>query len=803
MLRAWGALISVAMLVVMVSPKRVAAEPVTIVKVGKPAATIVIANEPTIAARLAAQELRYHLEEITGAVLPIARPGDPIHGVRILVGESKATRDIGLTSADFESQEYLIRATNATIVLMGRDWQDTPANRAETGRGMQFSLGHSRKTIQYNVAIGRPDAPTLELELPGLMDDQGTCYATYDFLERYCGVRWYGPSLINLVLPSQQTISVPQVDIRRKPSLLYRYAPGGGWPIIRKQWGHYRDGQKELFDRRMRFGGERWACNHSFASYRDRFLVKNNDHPELWEHYRPDFFAVGWENEGFWRQLCMTNPAVIAQVVQDARDYFDGKGVKGRQLAIGDYFSVVPEDSDHWCKCDRCQAVLEKGKSRDIKHTFGTGAASDYVFGFVNAVAKEIRKSHPDKFIATLAYHCYSYPPTFELEPNVAVAPCVQLCYSYWPGVFKSDAQFYREWLEENARSGRRLHVWNYFHHPMERAIIGEYHCFPLFMPDVIPEWVKRYPRDGVRGFYLCGIPPQLGYYIYMQTAFNAELDTEAMMDEFFAKYFGAAADPMKAFYLRIAEINREEGIIGTSEQASWETLGTQERMEELERLMSRAVAAAETELEKRRVDTWNRGIWEYMDEGRRTYVKIKRAREPKERTIAVYSTGMDDDRELLPDGAIDRHWRLVESGDGKRVGPLTYAVPTAKAPIPPWIEQGPESKSRWITPNPDDVNVSHGTYIYEQEFRIDDCMDLETVSLFGRVAADHDVVHMQINGAEVKAAGHFTTWVDFLITDHFVVGENSLRVVTANDGDAPNPHGLRVELEGFADLKK
>ncbi len=596
------------------------AHAITLVQDGKPAATIVVAASPTPAALLAAKELQYHVKEMTGAMLPVEHPGADTAAVAILVGESEATRKLGLRSEDFQSQEYLIRIQDGLIVLMGRDWQDTPANRLEVGSDMVHSLADTRDKVNYTAAVGWENAPADIIELPGILDDQGTCYATYDFLERFCDVRWYGPSLLNVVIPSARTLTVPPAEIRRRPSLLHRNAPGGGWPIIRKQWARHDGAQKDLFDRRMRFGGERWACNHSFASYRDRFLVKNPDAPQLWERSRPDFFAVGWENEGFWRQLCMTHPDLIEQVVQDARDYFDGKGVKGRQLACGDYFSVVPEDSDHWCKCQRCQAVLAPGKSRDIKHTFGTGTASDYVFGFVNAVAREVRKSHPDKYIATLAYHVYSYPPTFELESNVAVAPCVQLCYAYQKGVFENDANFYGQWI---ARSeGRKVYLWNYFHHPMERAILGGWKCFPCFMPDVISQWVKRYHEDGVRGFFLCGIPQQLDYYLYMQTAFNVDTDWTALVDEFFVRYFGAAAEPMKAFYYRIMQINREEGVLGTSPDASWGRLGTEQRMNELGALMDRAVALARTDVEKQRVATWKSGVWEYMLEGRTEYLQ-------------------------------------------------------------------------------------------------------------------------------------------------------------------------------------
>jgi hypothetical protein len=592
----------------------------TLVQDGEPASAIIVAENPTPAANLAALELQHHIEQITGAILPIRHPGEATEGICVLVGDSAATRELGLKGQDFQPQEYLIRVTDDTVVLMGRDWEDTDANRAEVGFDTHLrSLAKLRNEIDYNATVVRSEAGQKTIELPGLLDEQGTCYATYDFLERFCGVRWYGPRPLNVVTPSQKTLAIDAIEIRRTPSLLHRHADGGGWPIIFAQWDRPDDSHRQLFYRRMRLGGERWAANHSFSSYADRFLVQNPERPDLFEESRPDFFAVGWENEGYWRQLCYTNPDLIGQVVMDARNYFDGNGVKGNQPASGDYFAVVPQDSDHWCQCDRCQAALAPGRSRAMKHVFGTGEASDYVFGFVNAVAKEVKNTHPDKFIATLAYHVYSFRPTFELELNVAVAPCVQICYGYETGVFETDVKFYNEWIED---TGRRIHLWNYFHHPMERALMGEWKCFPCFMPEVISEWVTRYHRDGVRGFFLCGIPQQLDYYLYVQSAFNSDTDCEQLIDEFFALYFGAAGNPMKKFYSRISEINREEGVLGTSEGRSWERLGTEARMKELGSLMSQAVNLAQSDTEKRRVETWKVGVWDYMVDGRQQYLQ-------------------------------------------------------------------------------------------------------------------------------------------------------------------------------------
>jgi Domain of unknown function (DUF4838) len=772
-----------------------------LVQDGQPAATIVVAAGPTPAARLAALELQHHLEQITGARLPIRHPDEPAVGVRILVGESAATRRLGLKGADFKPQEYLIRIREDVIVLMGRDWQDTPANRRVVGCDISKPLAAWRTKINYDEAVGRKDGNTGVIELPGPFDDEATCYAVYDFLERFCDVRWYGPSPVNIVVPSRKTLGVPRVELRRTPSLLHRNGYAGGiWPIILEQWDHPSEAHQRLFYRRLRFGGERWAANHSFSGYRARFLVKDHDHPEVFERSRPDFFAVGWENEGSWRQLCLTNPALVQQVVQDARDFFDGKPPKLGQMAAGVYFAVVPQDSDHWCKCERCQAILQRGKDRAKPGYFESGSASDYVFQFVNAVARGLRKTHPDKYITTLAYHDYSYPPAFPVEANVAVAPCLATCYSYDKANRAHTEEFYSQWI---AQKRQRTYVWNYFHHPMEVAILHGWNCFPCFMPEIISYWVKRYERDGVRGFYLCAIGQQVDYYLYMQTAFNTDTDYRQLIDEFFSRYFGAAAEPMKRFYYRISEINRQEGCLGTTQKASWERLGTEARMKELGALIQRAVALAGTDLERSRVATWKKGVWDYMAKGRQEYLWKKQAYAKKEFSINAFGTGVDDQGRLLDAGAPDPHWRLAQSADPRWKGPQAYVYDSIYPPLTNGTK--PSTTSKWITPSADLRGVAPGLYVYEQTFTLVEKMDLKTASIVGRTTGDDQIERIEFNGVNLghAAGADFSGWRELILTEHFLVGTNTLRITVRNAGSAPNPQGLRVELRGSADGKK
>lgn len=167
----------------------------TLARDGRPAATIVVAEKPTRAAQLAVAELQEHVRLISGATLPVANDVAEIKGLRILVGESKATQALGLKNADFNPQEYLVRFAPDLLVLMGRDKEN-------------------HEKLDY----ANPDGKTM----PDLFDDHGTCYAVYDFLQRHCGVRWYLPTELGTVYDPAPTLKVTGAERRRTPGMEYR-----------------------------------------------------------------------------------------------------------------------------------------------------------------------------------------------------------------------------------------------------------------------------------------------------------------------------------------------------------------------------------------------------------------------------------------------------------------------------------------------------------------------------------------------------------------------------------------------------
>ena len=514
--------------------------------------------------------------------------------------------------------------------------------------------------------------------LPGAYDAQGTCYAVYDFLERHCGVRWFAPGDIGRVCPKSPTLRVKGQDVRRAPRFVFRqgtYLPVYG--MLKAVWDNPSRHDVRLYACRMRLGGQPYAANHSFYGYYDRFYARNPKHPERFEGERRDWFAQGYA--GSPPQMCFTNPGFIKQVVQDAREYFDGKGAKPGAQANGDFFALVPMDNGSWCKCPACQAEMNEGQ-RENRH-FSKGLASDYVFGFANKVAKEIRKTHPDKYLATLSYASYAYyPQRIRLESNIAVQLCLHVRNWWAPAMERNDMAFYRSWVDKE--KDRPIYLWLYYCFPEEIAMKRGWHCFPGFFAHTIDRQFKMFARDGIRGAFLNNLGDYLDTYITFRFLDDPEQSVDRIIDEFHTLYYGAAAEPMKTLYLRIEEIysnpaNYAEDIRnGTrhthqTEEIAWGSLGTAERMEELGLYMARAKALARTEAEKLRVRLFEEGIWQYMLEGRRNRaerealrpeVEKLRAAGPASAVVPQLPEAVEDVQQVDWSTAVHlRDWRRID----------------------------------------------------------------------------------------------------------------------------------------------
>lgn len=489
---------------------------------------------------------------------------------------------------------------------------------------------HTNLMLHFDETNGIADDAILAP--PDCFEEHGTLNAAYYFLQRDCGVHWYVPGDIGTVYPVSGNLSARGETIRRIPDMKHRTL--AGVPI-----GHTlrmptatdvlsaRDHM--LWSLRMNIGGQRFTSNHAFYGYYDRFLKTH-----------PDWFAQGYENdkdETRPPQMCYTNPEFIRQVVQDARDYFDGKGLKVGGVGMGDMFALGPMDNNKWCKCPRCQAELNQAEKNNPQW-FSSGYASDYIWNFVNKVAIEIKKSHPDKFLVNFAYYDYSYYPTkIRLETNIIVQRCQSPRVWWAPSNKANDLKVFRSWTE--AEKDRPIYLWLYYLAPAACAKDGHWYCFPGFCAHAMVQQMKMYHDAGIRGFFIehtsefdeSYLFDQLELYVTFRLADDPTLDGNALIAEFFDRYYGSAAKPMKAFYEEVEdtfsdsvnypmEIQTSPNQFAQTNEIAWGSLGTSERMAKLAGFMIEAKRLARTEAEKTRVAFFERGIWDYMVTGRKNY---------------------------------------------------------------------------------------------------------------------------------------------------------------------------------------
>ena len=495
--------------------------------------------------------------------------------------------------------EHAILWAPQSVVLLGHD-----------------AAGSTGSEIDYAAATSGGAGPERIL-LPGLFDDQGTLRAAYDFLERFCGVRFYGPAAWSVVCPQRRTLTVSGADLRREPSIPHMSGSlTWRWPLMNGQYGNPSEDALRLYERRLRLGGIPWYPNHTLHHYPKRF--PRDQHPE--------FYA----DDGGGK-LCYSSAALARQVAQDARDYFDGKTVPDLTLPPGSiYYPVVPEDAARFCRCAECRRWLDPHVN-DVPRTpsgralFNDGRSSHLWFSFVNQVARELRRTHPDKYLCTLAYETYYWYPTgFRLDSNVAIAPCMQT-RNYWhmPS-YANELGHYSRWVTD----GRPVFLWNYYCFPEEPAVINRWHCFPGFAVHELAKLARRFARDGVLGTFFCGIGEQVDLYVTAKLYDDATQDLETLFEEFFRLYFGAASGPMRSFYTLIEETYSnpahwdQNGGHHPTEQVAWETLGTEALMGRLADLMREAEELAVSPEEKQRVSLWKTGVWDYMVEGRRAYLE-------------------------------------------------------------------------------------------------------------------------------------------------------------------------------------
>ena len=591
-------------------------------------AQIVVDVKANRAARFAALDLKWHLDRITGGDFKIT--DKPEAGLLpIYVGESAGTTFKG---ADLQRQQFLVDVRRNSITLMGRDKDD------------------KGKVTYFNDARGVGGAGW-----PVLFDDQGTMYAVYEFLENVVGVKWLDSTDFGTVLPKQPDLAVPVHCRSGAPFIRYRVHSGVvnryeplTWSKTEKGHAEYekvayanpgsRNQQGELFQIRHRMGGECLPANHSLYYFYNLFW--NRGAREFVE-YHPEYFAKGYAAGTPPPQLCYSNTGTIARVIADIREYFDNP--KGFKRWGPDNYCLEPMDNSSFCKCADCVREYEPEREADLS------SQSTHWFRFVNKVAGAIRATHPGKRLCTLAYGQHEgLPKGVKLESNVTVYFCLSANRTPYQALLEKQMSRMRQWRE--AYPSQPLAMWLYNCFPAENAHLGNFHCFPGFFSKEEERQYKLFQELVVRdGLFHCGFDGEVDNYIQLEKMIDPTRSTESLKDEYFSMY-GAAGKYLREFYDTVENRYCDASLYPKnpghqSAPVAWGLLGTEEVMKRLEGLMAKAEAAARDGVERKRVELWKLGVWNYMKQGRESYVTRMNAPMPEWTARRVASAGGDPDR--------------------------------------------------------------------------------------------------------------------------------------------------------------
>ncbi|MEM7013808.1 MAG: DUF4838 domain-containing protein, partial [Verrucomicrobiota bacterium] len=386
-------------------PAAVLAEPF-IVQNGEPRAEIVIAEDPSRTTRLAAAELQETLEKISGAKLPIT--SKPENGVAIYVGESEHTRKLGVTAENLEHGAYHIKSSETWLALIGDDTEFEPNEPWAKNNGDRQKLQarwEEASGLPYGVPNGgmyknRRRMPEELAKEDGEyfwgMDERGSYNAVCGFL-RSLGARWYLPGELGEVLPDMPTIPLPKIDEITKPDFEIRQFSVriGNTDDDVTRWV-MRLGIRQVYGLMIAHG------------------MHTMTHPDQLKTDKPDWFAVygGKPDTQIGKRLnhlCYSNEELFEETVKWARAQFDVYDFEAVSIMPPDAYGAI-------CQGEICE-------SKQIDEMGSRGKLSNHVWDFANRVAKEVGKTHPDKFISCCAYGANTEVPTNidKLEPNVQV----------------------------------------------------------------------------------------------------------------------------------------------------------------------------------------------------------------------------------------------------------------------------------------------------------------------------------------------------------------------------------------------
>jgi hypothetical protein len=502
-------ILTCAFLLALLAPAALA---VTLVKDGKAEATIVISDAaynarpykrslwatgtPEQKVRAAANDLQGYLEKISGAKLPILSDamkinllGQPV----IYIGESNWTELLKLkyptgVTNDFREEGYTIYCKGNTLVLAGND------------------------AGPYH----------------------GTECAVFDLLHRL-GARWFMPTEYGEYLPALPTVTVNDLNVTETPDFRQRGWWQNATPEMQAQDAEFRIRNRMQFNPPIIIAGDgslrNWMPDTELMTTKPELFAKQAD-----GSYSPHMINLTHPD----------TPALVAEKMKADMQKQLERGVLIPQV------SIAPDDGapiDYTPETMKTNSGFTELAGRLNVPT--EVSISEEWFRFMNRVAELVVKDYPNSLILTNGYSNRNIPPEgVELHPNLGImyaAIWADVLHPYnSPRSWQTNAK--GEIMKRWCRLNSRVYIYDYDMQMLVTAVtpVPQVHNLRVNMP-LMKKW-------GLAGFWSEarttwmeeGIATK---YLRSRMMWNADLKVDAVLDDYYAAWYGAAAKPARAFW--------------------------------------------------------------------------------------------------------------------------------------------------------------------------------------------------------------------------------------------------------------
>lgn len=433
---------------------------------------------------------------------------------------------------------YWEKLTGEEVVVKSERWPEGPRLRhhrfgawrpfsSDSWNGLSFFVGETRAAGWHAPLPEGLDPDGFALKSDGARfflrggSPAGSRFAVARFLDEYAGVRWYFPTELGEHLSGGGLESLPVVDRVEEPAFKSRQW-SAATRFTESDWEI-----RNLMGRRYRFHHNlhRVFTEEVFESRPDFFIKLRG------ERIRPDD-----AQRGLNYQPCFGNPEAARFAARKAAEFFDAN--PGEMS-----FAFGMTDTHHICECPDCQQWI------DPKKEFrGRPDYSDLVFTFMNRAAEELGRTHPDKFLGTLAYHWAENVPSFPVHPKVI--PYLTADRSMWfhEPFREEDRDLMSRWA---AAGPERLGIYDYYY--------GTSFIIPRLFTAITAETLHHAHQAGIDGFYA-----EIGSnwsldgpkaWLTSQLLWDPSQDREELLARFYEGAFGAAAEPMASFFTLCEDI--------------------------------------------------------------------------------------------------------------------------------------------------------------------------------------------------------------------------------------------------------